>query len=191
MNMVGELGGGGNIEGNNSFLNINVFYIHELQAYTLDRCPVKENNAWIRMLILMHFLPLFISTGYYIVSPLRKELYIAYVGMGILVDKLLNLALINIFRVPLSNPGCGPNDFNMPDSGVQQFTFVYTMIISYYTINDVPLGFYERVVMTIMTSILPVANVRLGYATLNEVMVGSFVGVIEAIIWQVIASKLL
>jgi len=175
----------------NHFLDVNLFYIRELESYTLNQCPILHSSAWIRILIFVHFLPLFLTTGYYIVSPLRKELYIVFVGMGMLLDSFLNMFLTNLIKNPIPYAGCGPQIYNLPDTAVQQFSFTYCLILSYHSIQGIEIGWYERVVMTMMMTILPVAQIRLGYASLLQVLFGVLIGTLEAILWQLFAAKIL
>lgn len=173
------------------FLDVNVFFIRELEAYALERCPIGTTSAWIRILVFFHYMPLFLSTGYYIVSPLRREIYIAFIGMCMAVDVLINTMLQYLIRQSGPYGQCTPQAYNMPDGNVEQFTLVYVLLMSYFSIQRIDIGTFLRLAMAISAAAVPVASVRLGISSLPQVAVGSLVGAIEACLWQLFAANVL
>jgi hypothetical protein len=166
-----------------AFSNLNYLFIGEIEYYTLSLCPDYTPNFIQRMLLLCRFLPLFVTAGYYGASLFRKELYILLVGIGLTLDSLLNDAYVRAFQQRGPNPGCGFN-YNMPDAGTEQMFFLAMSICTYHGLWYVQVSRSNRIFVTIMPALIIAANMRLGYSSSAQCMVGAIAGTVHAMLWQ-------
>ena len=88
--------------------DINLFFIKELEVYALDHCLIEIRDKWTRVLVFTHFLPLFMTMGYYVISLIRNKIYIAFVGAGLLFNIALNTLLLYTIKGGVLNLRCGP-----------------------------------------------------------------------------------
>lgn len=172
------------------WLNLNLFQAKELESFTTTRCPIFYSSVWIRTLVFSHFISLYTTTGYYIIAPMRRELYILFVGIGMVFDLLLNWGLTIVLKEPgpywTNDMGCGANVYNTPDPYVEQYVFVFVSVIGYYAMHDISLSFHERAAMTITLALLSMAQVRLGYSSPRQIAMASVVGTAEGVLFQLI-----
>ena len=133
-------------------------------------------------MVFFHFMSLYITTGYYVVS-LRKKLFILFIGTGMLFDKLLNWELLYAFedKGPYWFVGCGTYRYNNPDPYVEQYAFVYITVVGYFAIHGLSFRFYERSAMTMILGFLATSQIQLGYSTPRQVILRATVGTVEGV----------
>ncbi|CAO3617602.1 unnamed protein product [Cunninghamella blakesleeana] len=109
-------------------------------------------------------------------------------GIGQLVNELVNAILKEYFQIarPYHHLGLGTG-YGMPSSH-SQFVWYFTTFGTIYLLKHIKLsapiwkGFYIFAMIT-MSVMVCQSRVYLGYHTLEQVMVGSSVGVIFGFIW--------
>lgn len=172
-----------------NWLNVDIFQIVELESFVMSRCPIFYSSVWIRVLVFSHFMTLYVTAGYYILAPMRRELYILFMGFGMLFDLLLNWGLSELMMEHgpyWTEGGCGANQYNTPDPYIEEYTFVFVSIIGYYVIHGVALGLYERLTMSVMLALLAVAQSRLGFSSPRQIALAAVIGTVEGAIFQLV-----
>eukprot|EP00469_Lotharella_globosa_P013805 CAMPEP_0167778502 /NCGR_PEP_ID=MMETSP0111_2-20121227/4288_1 /TAXON_ID=91324 /ORGANISM="Lotharella globosa, Strain CCCM811" /LENGTH=177 /DNA_ID=CAMNT_0007668811 /DNA_START=50 /DNA_END=580 /DNA_ORIENTATION=- len=162
-----------------------------LKAFSLTHVVYDDENPLEKLLALITLAPIFIVVSYVTLLASKRQIHIAGMFLGQLVNEALNFALKTTIKEPRPL-GCGHPGYGMPSSHSQFMAYlaVYCVLWSYRRVklDDYLWKILGNAGLCALAALVMYSRVALRYHTVNQVLVGAFVGSIFAIFWTALTA---
>ena len=141
-------------------------------------------SPWVfNLLAFTRFSTLFIIFGVYGLALFQRELYFAFLGIGLNIDWILNMILRYSIAEPSPIPNCGPK-FAMPCYQCQHTSFLFAIALTFFPLFRVDVRYGAIFLTSILWYWSAFSHYFLNYTTAAQTLVGSFIGFALGILYQ-------
>jgi hypothetical protein len=157
----------------------------DIGLFTKLYCPDYHDNVFADVMVLTRFSTILLTLLSFAVGLWYKELYLVLLGFGLTLDSLINWGLREALGEPPPYLGCGYGP-SMPCFFSQHAFFAWTALVTFPFFWKARLTLWHILLVTGFAFASCFGQVYLAFNTPAQVLVGSMVGMVLGLIFQII-----
>ena len=163
----------------------------KLNRVVTPECPLYDGDIPLSyLLVLADFYTIILTLSMWIWSAIKsKQLLLLLLSIALVVDWIVNVILQAIIRQPgpFSSGGCG-GIYEMPSFATQHITMFCTVFATYICYWRLSMTSWYAFLFVFLQTLVIFARAYIGINTSNQLIIGSAVGILDAIIFMLIYS---